>query len=934
MLVGIVLTLDAQIVFYEFNSNHETDKKWITDQLSKFTVHSVDSSSSVIIEKREISNLSIDIINLNQNDVNIIDSFNHLQDIDHKQLILYRIKQSQLFTISLLYLIENIDNIEISVPNAIAQVFYTQIISYFTDENIENIPLYIIQIRCKTIYQSLMIKQNCLYWCSCVCATQNHSHTNELFQYHALIQMLQINNPPPMLPPYQEQDQKEDIEYNKPPLPASIMHKQRGSAEYKLERALAVQHELERELMTLNQATDPYESAKRLIEYISTQQDPLLDMDNAFHVFHSAMMLFPMPSISVPKFYTTVHEQYTQWNKARQLVDNIFTDLENIFYLLSKLIVKFDPLLDKDMQSIYNHSKFQYVLLFIAMLVINIIIYAFIIVVTLVIILPSCFFLLVVRMQKIEIDTDALADRDAQLITETCCQRLYRLIAQVIRALFVFSFLTLYPVLIVYNIIPRYDGLHVNKDYVAIASISSYLFVILALQCFGTVRAIRSFHERKKMNDQENGHKSKYLFQQKQFVWNLGALIAICLVFYEVFQLIMFTYQAMEEAVINGDDSSGSRWTAESLGIDADALNHFTNFMINICYVSLDFIDDNLLDYYMGFTSLGVGLLLFIFVARFLYELRAYGSIRYVGDNENESKTRARAHQFYFHSFVGAIVYGHGKLKNVSKITSKVVSVLSGAMFIVICQKLVLILSCDGAYSRVDTDQQCWVGKHKIYATSALILLGYYIPICVMISPMFAEDAVDSNEHEQDELEEGNHADDDKETSFWSLTNTVEFVSPYLSALTLSECVMLVTAQFVAKGSLFGLILSQIMIMVFLLIFTSRWAVSNLYLYGLTNNEPGFPFSASMIRSFGYLCGFVACCIQILYAANVIDYTISLLFTWISVVLMSIVMIVMFYKFYNIYNHYQPVYGQNSKYAANVTLNYNKESNVMKLKLI
>eukprot|EP01084_Bolivina_argentea_P210948 358915_1 len=116
-----------------------------------------------------------------------------------------------------------------------------------------------------------MINQNCLYWCSCVCATQNHSHTNELFQYHALIQMLQINNPPPMLPPYQEQDQKEDIEYNKPPLPASIMHKQRGSAEYKLERALAVQHELERELMTLNQATDPYESAKRIIEHISTQ---------------------------------------------------------------------------------------------------------------------------------------------------------------------------------------------------------------------------------------------------------------------------------------------------------------------------------------------------------------------------------------------------------------------------------------------------------------------------------------------------------------------------------------------------------------------------------------------------------------------------------------------------------------------------------------
>ena len=106
--------------------------------------------------------------------------------------------------------------------------------------------------------------------------------------------------------------------------------------------------------------------------------------------------------------------------------------------------------------------------------------------------------------------------------------------------------------------------------------------------------------------------------------------------------------------------------------------------------------------------------------------------------------------------------------------------------------------------------------------------------------------------------------------SFFSFTNTIQFVSSYLNSIALKECFILIVSQF------------------------------NYY----TN----------------YYYGFGACIIQIFYYVNIINYTITLLFTQIFVIFYSIIMILLFYKYYNIYNPYNN--NNNNQNIQNIKLNH------------
>lgn len=56
-----------------------------------------------------------------------------------------------------------------------------------------------------------------------------------------------------------------------------------GSRRERLKRALDEQKRLEEQLKKLNEADDPKESARQIIEYIeSSQSDPMLAEDNPF----------------------------------------------------------------------------------------------------------------------------------------------------------------------------------------------------------------------------------------------------------------------------------------------------------------------------------------------------------------------------------------------------------------------------------------------------------------------------------------------------------------------------------------------------------------------------------------------------------------------------------------------------------------------------
>ena len=125
-----------------------------------------------------------------------------------------------------------------------------------------------------------------------------------------------------------------------------------------------------------------------------------------------------------------------EWKVARKLIDNVFTDLENMFYLLAELLLNIElNSIDNDdingrdkcciiMMNIFKilATPFVYLLVFVALFVI----------------LPSCIFLLIVRMNKAEVTSKNVAIR--KYGKESKWQRY--ILNQLLRSSFMFSFLS------------------------------------------------------------------------------------------------------------------------------------------------------------------------------------------------------------------------------------------------------------------------------------------------------------------------------------------------------------------------------------------------------------------------------------------------------------------------------------------------------------
>jgi len=178
--------------------------------------------------------------------------------------------------------------------------------------------------------------------------------------------------------------------------------------------------------------------------------------------------------------------------------------------------------------------------------------------------------------------------------------------------------------------------------------------------------------------------------------------------------------------------------------------------------------------------------------------------------------------------------------------------------------------------------------------------IGYYVPISVMIAPMFAED--DSKEKEEED------ADPKAKKSclkrFCSFSSTVSFVKPFLSAITVSKCFMLISATFLFGGGVVGTIGSQIVTMIALLIFTLIWSFNDLKLNGLTQNKPGFPFSVNLIRVAGFGCGLLGCIIEMIryFDAVLLDDALEFILLLCIMAVIGIAMFIIFQQYHSKYN--------------------------------
>merc|ERR550525_2344829 len=167
-----------------------------------------------------------------------------------------------------------------------------------------------------------------------------------------------------------------------------------------------------------------------------------------------------------------------------------------------------------------------------------------------------------------------------------------------------------------------------------------------------------------------------------------------------------------------------------------------------------------------------------------------------------------------------------------------------------------------------------------------------------MIAPMFAE----TDENNEDQMESKVQKSCCKR--FFSFSSTVSFVKPFLSAITVSKCFMLISATFIFGGGVVGIIASQIVTMIALLIFTLIWSFNDLKLYGLTQNKPGFPFSVNLIRVAGFGCGLIGCIIEMIryFDALLIDEALEFILLLCIMAVIGIVMFIIFQQYHSKYN--------------------------------
>ena len=121
---------------------------------------------------------------------------------------------------------------------------------------------------------------------------------------------------------------------------------------------------------------------------------------------------------------------------------------------------------------------------------------------------------------------------------------------------------------------------------------------------------------------------------------------------------------------------------------------------------------------------ISVCLALLIYIYRLIYELLMYGYMKFKKENIKAAR------EYYFYSLIGSIIYGHGKIKNINVLISKIMLLLCDTLFFIICEKIIILLLCN--YNQtlnkqtwiLDNTIVCWENTHLFYATINLILLG------------------------------------------------------------------------------------------------------------------------------------------------------------------------------------------------------------------
>ena len=206
-----------------------------------------------------------------------------------------------------------------------------------------------------------------------------------------------------------------------------------------------------------------------------------------------------------------------------------------------------------------------------------------------------------------------------------------------------------------------------------------------------------------------------------------------------------------------------------------------------------------------------VGLFILVFLFQVISELRWFGIL-------NREKKNKEANSYFFHSFFGSVIYGHGIIKNVPSWIANLVVILADTILLMVCDKLLNVLVCDYASETITLkampDIICWEYDHKLVATLSLISFSIYLPLASMIGPLLAANK-DKDLHSSE--------NDSNDSS--PIETSAQFIQPFLSLVVVVKCMIAVLSGFFGEKSQLADILATFILCSFMLFFSVCWLI-------------------------------------------------------------------------------------------------------------
>lgn len=474
------------------------------------------------------------------------------------------------------------------------------------------------------------------------------------------------------------------------------------------------------------------------------------------------------------------HEKFKNRKKGAN-VDDVFADMENVFNGLSSLLLFCSPPDSTHLRHrcfcIQSCNFAAFLRFFWWSLPLLIIVYVLISAFAVVVLLPCIFVLLVVRTAKVERNVDeGFAVRQQVLSTESKAKKSLRVFSLLIRAIPMLFLIVVYPLIAVF-FIAFYSP--ENAKY----AIGVQLSLLAVLQCLGTVRGFKSWIEANKEKEMKQGSARLCQISKEDHISSLPLWVK-----YDLANKNNGRKEEQEASVIEDvasilpaetlSLSSPSNWLiCLSILLEAVQLGLFSlefgasssaNAVYSVVFIKVESFVPVEIAQAVSSSALYVAwacvvALVSLFCIQFLTELRGFGRLKRSGEQDIANK-------YFFHSFVGAIIYGHGQLKGVASWVAISASILSDGLFLIVAQYLIEILVCKG--------RECWQGDHLWKAAVSLVALSFYVPLCVMIGPLLAE-----------------------ATTGESAPRAVCMTQPFLSLVAVMKFILLLTASFFTQDA-------------------------------------------------------------------------------------------------------------------------------------